>query len=66
MKNFRYTVNSNKTFAAAVSAVEQKTSEKVFAFCTRTMAQPLSQRKGLRRNRSRLLKFATLASRMKL
>jgi uncharacterized protein (DUF302 family) len=30
MKNFRYTVNSNKTFAAAVSAVEQKTSEKGF------------------------------------
>jgi uncharacterized protein (DUF302 family) len=30
MNNFRYTVNSNKTFAAAVSAVEQKTSEKGF------------------------------------
>ena len=30
MKNFRYTVNSNRTFAAAVSAVEQKTSEKGF------------------------------------
>ena len=30
MKNFQYTVNSNRTFAAAVSAVEQKTSEKGF------------------------------------
>jgi uncharacterized protein (DUF302 family) len=30
MKNFQYTVNSNKPFEAAVSAVEQKTSEKGF------------------------------------
>ncbi len=30
MKNFQYTVNSGKTFEAAVSAVEQKTHEKGF------------------------------------
>ncbi len=30
MKNFQYTVNSNKSFDAAVSAVEHKTAEKGF------------------------------------
>jgi uncharacterized protein (DUF302 family) len=30
MKNFQYTVNSSKSFDAAVSAVEQKTAEKGF------------------------------------
>ena len=30
MKDFQYTVNSSKSFDAAVSAVEQKTAEKGF------------------------------------
>jgi uncharacterized protein (DUF302 family) len=45
MKNFQYTVNSNKTFEAAVSAVGQKTSEKGFRVLhTHDVAATLAER----------------------
>jgi uncharacterized protein (DUF302 family) len=57
MKNFQYTVNSNKPFEAAVSAVEQKTSEKGFRVLhTHDFAATLAE-KGLTREPLTIIKI---------